>query len=104
MDKENRDALDKHIAFVEEIDNMTSEFQIQSPDPATSSGEGASSSPRYVNRPDLAEGCSQLSEDANYKQTVEFLEKVETWYHGSWPGCSDKKKLKKEFTTNLLLI
>ena len=101
MDKENRDALDKHIAFVEEIDNMTSEFQIQSPAPATSSGEGTSNSPRYVNRPDLAEGCSVLSEDMNYKQTVEFLEKVETWYYGSWPGCSDKNKMKKEVYNKL---
>ena len=101
LDKENRDALEKHIAFVEEVDNMTSEFQIPSPAPATSSGEGASNSPRYVNRPDLAEGCSQLSEEANYKQTVEFLEKVETWYYGSWPGCSDKNKMKKEVYNKL---
>ena len=84
---------------------MTSEFQIQSPAPATSSGEGTSNSPCYVNRPDLAEGCSVLSEDMNYKQTVEFLERVKTWYAGSWPGCQNKDKMKKEvynkLTTNL---
>ena len=54
LDKEKRDALEKHIAFVEEVDNMTQDFQIPSPAPAISSGEGASPSPRFVNRPDLA--------------------------------------------------
>ena len=101
IDKENRDALVKHINFVEEIDNLTQEFQLPSVVPATSSGEGASPSPRFVNRPDLAEGCSQLTEDANYKQTVEFIEKAENWYAGTWPGCTDKIKMKKEIYNKL---
>ena len=99
IDKENREALEKHLAFVEEVDNMTQNFQ-PSPAPATSS-EGASSSPRFVNRPDLAEGCTQLSEESNYKETLDFLERVENWYSGTWPGCSDTNKMKKEIYNKL---
>ena len=78
---------------------MTQNFQ-PSPAPATSS-EGASSSPRFVNRPDPAEGCTQLSEESNYKETLDFLERVENWYSGTWPGCSDTNKMKKEIYNKL---
>ena len=101
IDKENRDALTKHIALIEDLDAMTAEFQIQLPDTATSSGEGTSSSPRYINRPDLAEGCTSLTEEMDYKATIEFLENVVTWFKGSWPGCQDKDKMKREIFNKL---
>ena len=63
VDVLNREALNKHLAFVEDVDKMTENFQ-PSPVPATSS-EGENPNPRSVNRPDLAEGCSSLSEDNN---------------------------------------
>ena len=99
MDNVNREALEKHLAFVEEVDNMTENFQLP-PTPATSS-EGASPNPRFVNRPDLAEGCTLLSEDTNYKETLDFLERVENWYSGTWPGCTNTDKMKKELYNKL---
>ena len=63
IDTLNREALQKHMAFIHDVSTITENFQ---PAPAQStSNEGTNSPAKFVNRPDLAEGCTLLSEDSN---------------------------------------
>ena len=94
IDTLNREALQKHMAFIHDVLTITENFQ---PAPAHStSNEGTNSPAKFVNRPDLAEGCTLLSEDSNYKSTLDFLDKFEVWYQATWPGCNDLNKKKTE--------
>ena len=70
----NREALNKHMVFIEDVANIAENFQ---PSPAPSTSSEGNPLPKFVNRPDLAEGCTLLSEENNYKETLDFLEKIE---------------------------
>ena len=68
----NAEALQKHMNFIQDVSTITEDFI-----PAQStSNEGTNSPAKFVNRPDLAEGCTLLSEENNYKETLDFLEKI----------------------------
>ena len=94
----NREAMNKHMSFIEDVANITENFQ---PSPALSTSSKGNPLPKFVNRPDLAEGCTLLSEENNYTETLDFLKKIELWYQGTWPGCNDMNKRKKELYNKL---
>ena len=40
-------------------------------------------------------------DENNYKETLDFMEKFELWYQGTWPGCNDLNKRKTELYNKL---
>ena len=64
------------MTFIEDVFNITENFQ---PSPAQSTSSEGNPLPKFVNRLDLAEGCTLLSEENNYKESLDFLEKL---YYG----------------------
>ena len=99
IDTLNREALEKHMTFIWDVSNIPENSE---PAPAQSTSTDSTNSPaKFVNRPDLAEGCTLLSEENNYKETLDFLEKFELWYQGTWPGCNDLNKRKTELYNKL---
>ena len=99
IDSLNAEALQKHMNFIHDVSTITEDFQ---PAPAQStSNEGTNTSAKFVNRPDLAEGCTILTEECNYKATLDFLDNFEAWYPAMVPGCADLNRKKTELYNKL---
>ena len=87
------------MTFIHDVSTITEDFQ---PAPAQStSNEGTNTSAKFVNRPDLAEGCTILTEECNYKATLDFLDNFEAWYPATFPGCADMNIKKAELYNKL---
>ena len=78
--------------FIHDVSTITEEFI-----PAQSTNnEGTNTSVKFVNRPDLTESCTHLTEECDYEATLDFLDNFEVWYLAAFPGCANMNRKKKE--------
>ena len=52
--------------------------------------------PKFVNRQDLAEPCSQLTKDCGHEQTLDFLNAFDVWFSAAFQGSNDLERKKSE--------
>ena len=91
LDFQSRTALKKHTAFMADIyritDNMT---------PNEGTNTPAHNNTEFINCQDLAESCSQLTEDCGHEQTLEFLSAFDVWFSTAFQGSTDRGRKKSE--------
>ena len=61
--------------FIHDMSTIMENFE---PAPAQStSNKGTNTSAKFVNHPDLTESCTLLSEECDYKATLDYLDNFE---------------------------
>ena len=76
FDFQNRAALKAHTAFMANIFKITQSITSNE----DTNTQIHTNTPKYVNGSDLAEPCSQLTEDCGHEQMLDFLNAFDVWF------------------------